>query len=219
MGILVHLYLQHSFICERSVHFCCKTCIRVCVLSDSGFRYCHSFLLRSVWLWLMAARMYCRSLKAFYWLFYAHHKSKQKALSFSFIDNMPIICIHGNATVYPFRNIVSTLKITTLSPFLSCLSVIIFHSARSRSSGVHSRQRLWGEDHPEVERASADLRDHHSVRGETKTRVREMLRDIIYHPFEEPTDLFPISSCVLSPTSLWILCISFRSVFFSPQLW
>lgn len=219
MGILVHLYLQHSFICERSVHFCCKTCIRVCVLSDSGFRYCHSFLLRSVWLWLMAARMYCRSLKAFYWLFYAHHKSKQKALSFSFIDNMPIICIHGNATVYPFRNIVSTLKITTLSPFLSCLSVIIFHSARSRSSGVHSRQRLWGEDHPEVERASADLRDHHSVRGETKTRVREMLRDIIYHSFEEPTDLFPISSCVLSPTSLWILCISFRSVFFSPQLW
>ena len=135
------------------------------------------------------------------------------------IDNMPIICIHGNATVYPFHNIVPTLKTTTLPPLLSCLSVIISHSARSRSSGVHSRQCLWGEDHPEVERASTDLRDHHSVRGKTKTRVREMLSDIIYHPFEESTDLFPISSCVLSTTSLWILCISLSSVFFSPQLW
>lgn len=33
------------------------------------------------------------------------------------------------------------------------------------SSGVHPGQRLWGEDHPEVEGAVADLRDHHSVRG------------------------------------------------------
>ena len=92
---------------------------------------------------------------------------------------------------------------------------LISHSARCRSSGVHSGQRLRGKDHPEVERASADLRDHHSVRGTTNTRVNKMLRG--FRVVNRPT--FNIKLCFLS-SSLWIVCISvrfFESVF--PQLW
>lgn len=49
------------------------------------------------------------------------------------------------------------------------------HSAWCGSTGVLSGQRLWGEDHPEVERTSADLRDHHSVRGTTNTTLTILL--------------------------------------------
>lgn len=96
---------------------------------------------------------------------------KDELLSFSFywrlfnLRNTHITSIHGNAPVYAFSKLISTLKTTALSPVSRNVSVIYSHSARGCSSGVHSGQRLWGEDHPEVERTSADLRDHHSVRG------------------------------------------------------
>lgn len=51
--------------------------------------------------------------------------------------------------------------------------MIISHSARCCSSGLHSGQRLRGEDHPEVEGTSANLRDHHPVRGTQGSSLRD----------------------------------------------
>lgn len=144
-------------------------------------------------------------------------RRKEEVLSFNFywrhfnLTNMHIMCVHG----MDFGNLFLPQKITTVPvPVLRDVPVTVSHSARGRASGVHSGQRLWGEDHPEVERTSTDLRDHHSVRGTTNTRFSKVLRDID-HPFEGWTDLLPILSCFVSPAPLWIGSISLSSFFSS----
>ena len=70
-------------------------------------------------------------------------------------------------------------------------------SAWRGSAGLVSGQRLWGEDHPEVERTSADLRDHHSVRGTTNGAVTDAT-----HPYRIGSSTF---SVLCPPAPVWHL--------------